>query len=84
MPGRQFALVEPMAHRRRQRQQPQRVGDMAAALADGFGEARLGAAEFGQQPLVGLGLFERRQILALQILDERDFERLDIARGRGR
>ena len=44
-PARQLALVEPAAHRRRQGQQPQRVGDMAAALADGLGEARLGAAE---------------------------------------
>ena len=57
---------------------------MAAALADGLGEARLGAAEFGHEPLVGLGLFERRQILALQIFDERDFERLGIGKRRGR
>ena len=47
---------------------------MAAALADRLGEARLGAAELVHQPAVGLGLLERRQILALQILHQRDFD----------
>ncbi len=36
------------------------------------------AAELGQQPAVGLGLFERRQILALQVFDECYLERLGI------
>src|SRR4051812_28650761 len=78
MPGRQFAVIEPTVHRSRQRQQPQRVSDMAAALADGFGKTRLGAAKLLHQPAIGLGLLERRQILALQVLDQRDFQRLGI------
>ena len=68
-----------LAHRRGQRQQPYRVGDVAAALADRFGEARLAAAEFARQAAIGFGLLERRQILALQVLDQRDLERLGIA-----
>ena len=38
-------LFEPPTHGLRQAQQPQRVGDMTAALADGISESRLGAAE---------------------------------------
>ena len=76
------ALSAPSSSWRRtgagKREQPHRVGDMAAALADRLGDARLGAAEFPHQPAIGLGLFERRQILALQIFDERDLQRLDI------
>ena len=51
---------------------------MAAALADGFGETRLGAAKLLHQPAVGLSLLERRQILALQVLDQRHFQRVRI------
>ena len=47
---------------------------MAAALAHGFGETRLGAAELVHQPAVGLGLLQCRQVLALQVLDQRDFQ----------
>src|SRR5215469_12900507 len=53
---------------------------MAAALADGLGERRLGAPELLHQPVIGLGLLQRRQILALQVLDERDLERLGIGK----
>src|SRR5271169_3362552 len=51
---------------------------MTAALAEGVGEARLGPAELVDQPAVGLRFFERRQILALKVLDQCDFERLRI------
>ena len=54
------------------------VADMAATFADRVGEIRLSATEFPHQPLVGLGLFERRQILTLQIFDKRDFHRLGV------
>src|SRR6266851_10042962 len=79
MPGRQHALFKTAPHRRRQRQEAQRVGDMAAALADGFGNAGLAVAEFAGEAAIGLGLFERREVFALQILDKRDFERFRIA-----
>ena len=52
---------------------------MAAALAERLGEIGLAAAEFAHQPAVGLGFFQRRQILALQVFDEGDFQRLQIA-----
>src|SRR5271165_212423 len=51
---------------------------MTAALAEGVGEARLGPAELVDQPAVGLRFFERRQILALKVLDQCDFERIRI------
>ena len=38
----------------------------------------LGVAEFVHQALVALGLFQRRQILALDVLDQRDLERFTI------
>ncbi len=79
MPGRQRALFKTAPHRRRQRQEPQRVGDVAAALADGFGNAGLAVAEFAREASIGLGLFERREVFALQVFDQRDFERFRIA-----
>src|SRR5271166_3683470 len=51
---------------------------MTAAFADRLGEAGLAAAEFLHQPAIGLCLLERRQILALKVLDQCDFERLRI------
>ena len=38
----------------------------------------LGMAKLLDQPVIRLGLLERRQVLALQIFDQRNFERLDI------
>ena len=59
MAGGELALVEPAAHRRRQRQQPHRVCDMTATFAESLGEARLGAGEFFDQPALGLRLIQR-------------------------
>src|SRR5215467_7290819 len=52
---------------------------MAAALADGFGETGLRAAELRDQPAVSLSLFQRRQVFALQVFNERDFQHLGIS-----
>src|SRR4051794_12405079 len=52
---------------------------MAAALADRIGEACLTAPELAHQAAIGLGFFERREIGALQILDQRDLDHLGIA-----
>ena len=52
---------------------------MAAALADRFGEARLAAPELAHQAAIGFGFLERREIGALQILDQRDLDHLGIA-----
>src|SRR5579885_697790 len=51
---------------------------MAAALADGLGEALLRVAELLHEPAVALGFLERAQILALDVLDEGDFERFAV------
>ena len=51
---------------------------MAAALADRLGQSSLAAPEFLHQPAIGFRLFQRRQILTLQILDEGDFQRLGV------
>ena len=53
---------------------------MAAAFADGVGKARLGATELRDQPAVGFGFFERRQIFALKVLDQGDFEHFGIGK----
>ena len=57
-----------------QGQKPQRVGDMAAALADGPRHVLLVVAEFLDQALIGLGLLQGLQVLALDILDQRQLE----------
>src|ERR1700733_1756032 len=54
---------------------------MAAALAQGLGEARLSAAELVDQPAKRLRFFENCQIFALQILDQRNLQCLDITEG---
>src|SRR5215472_7351362 len=51
---------------------------MAAALANRLGEVSLAAAKFLHQPAIGLRFLERRQVLTLQVLDQRDFERFGI------
>ena len=48
---------------------------MAARFVDQPGERRLAMAEILDQPLIGLGFFDRVQIFALDILDQRNFER---------
>ena len=55
----------------RQLQQTQRVGDMAAALADDAGDLVL-AREFGRQRLVAGRLFHRIEIGALHVFDDRE------------
>ena len=59
-------------------EQAQRVGDMAAALADARAPALPGCGRIGDQALIAARLLERGQILALHVLDERDLERLAV------
>ncbi len=79
MSGGQRLLFELLLDRRWQCQQSQGIGDVAAALADGLGDLCLATAELVHQAAVGFRLLQRRQILALQILDEGDLEHLGIA-----
>src|SRR5438445_12496412 len=80
MPGAQRTLVELALDGRRQGQQSQCVGNMAAALADCLGDIALAMPELSHQAAVGLRLLERCQILPLEILDERDLQDLGIAK----
>ena len=73
--GRQRAVDQHVADHVRQLQQPQRVGDMAAALADHLAEVGLGIAVLVDQLLVALRLFDRVEVGALDVLDDREFER---------
>ena len=61
-------------------QQPQCIGDMAAALADRFGDVVLAVAEFVGQALIARRLFDRIEVGALHILDDSELERFAIAR----
>ena len=51
---------------------------MAAALADDPGHRVLGAAEPLHQQGIGIGLFQRVQVRTLDILDDGDFQHLEI------
>ena len=55
-------------------QQPQRIGDMRAAFADDFRQLRLGIAKIGPKPLIAARLLDRVEILALDVLDDRQFQ----------
>ena len=59
-------------------QQPQRVGDMRAAFADDFRQLRLGIAKIGPKPLIAARFLDRVEILALDVLDDRQLESLAI------
>src|SRR5690625_3585933 len=61
------------ARQRRQTEQPQRVGDGAAALADSLRHRFLVEAVV-HQLLKRFGLLQRVQVLPLQVLDDRQLE----------
>jgi len=52
---------------------------VAATLADAPRQIILRVAELLQQPAIAVGLFERCQILALDVFDQRQLERLAVA-----
>jgi hypothetical protein len=57
-----------------QAEQAQRVGHRGPALADAFGDGLVRQAEVLLQGGVGLGFFDRVQVAALQVLDQRQLE----------
>ena len=75
MAGRQRAVDQHVADHVRQLEQPQRVGDMAAALADDLAEIGLRIVVLVDQLLVAQRLFDRIEVGALDVLDDREFER---------
>ena len=71
----QLAGPHQVLHAVGQLQQAQRVGEMAAALADDLGEVLLRIAVAVHQQLVALALLDRVQVLALDVLDDGDLDR---------
>ena len=69
-------LLDPIG----QRLQPQRVGNMAAAFANHAGDIVLAVAEIADQRAIAFGLFERIEIGALHVLDDRKLQRFDVGR----
>ena len=69
-------LGEPALDARGEFQQPHAVGDGGAALADFLGDVVLAEPEFLGKPLVGDGFFNRVEVFALNVFDEREFEHL--------
>ncbi len=67
--GGELAGPDQGLHALGQLQQPQRVGEMAAALADGVGDVLLGVAEALDQLVVAGRLLDRVEVLALHVLD---------------
>ena len=59
-----------------QPQQPHVVGDRRPILADRFGDLFLGQAELVAEAAIGVRFFDRIQILALDVLDERRGQQL--------
>src|SRR3546814_9900401 len=72
----QLAFAEQQLHALRQRQQAQGVGDVAAALPERAREIFLGVLEVVDQAAVALRFFKRGQVLSLNVLDDRQLERL--------
>ena len=68
--GGQPAVLQQRLHRRRQPQQAQSVGEMAAALADGVRHLLLGVAEPLDQLAVAGRLLDGIEIRALHVLDQ--------------
>jgi hypothetical protein len=58
-----------------QLEQAQQVGDRRARAPDRFRRLLVGELEFLEQPLERRGFLERAQVLALDVLDQRDRER---------
>src|SRR5690606_18848390 len=61
-------------------QQAQQVRDMAAAFVERLGQTFLRVAETVHQLAEGGGLFDRVQIGALDVFDQRDLEHLGIVK----
>ena len=76
MTSSQAAGLDKFLDGRRQRQQAQRVGHVASALADRVCDCLLRMGEILRQPPIGPRLVERRQVRSLQVLDQRKLERL--------
>ncbi len=71
VPRREHAGRHAPLHRRRQTQQPQGVGDLRAGAPDALGQLVVRAVEVLEQLVVGRGLFQRVELSAVQVLQQR-------------
>ena len=78
MAGGEAAVDEHRLDRVGEREQSQRVGDRGAALAEPSRELFLREPVLVDEMLKAGGLFERIEVLALQILDDRKLEGLAV------
>src|SRR2546422_4399761 len=74
----QPALIDGELHFFGKIQQAHGVRDRYPAAADGLGDLLLGEPEFGAEPAIRPGPFHWIEVLAPDILDQRDLERLPI------
>ena len=72
--GAQPAVDDHRLNRRRQRQQAHKIGDMAPAFADRFGDFVLAAAKILDQTLIAGGFLDSVEVGSLDIFDKRDFQ----------
>ncbi len=72
--GRERSVDDHVADRVRQLQQAQRIGDMAAALADDLSEIGLRVIVLVEQLLVAERLLDRIEVGALHVLDDGELE----------
>src|SRR5438552_2217252 len=78
MPGSEASARQLALDRLGKPQQPERVRDRRAALADARGDLFLRVTEVVEQALVRRRFLERREVVALDVLDERELEALAI------
>ena len=71
----ELAFLDQRPDRLRQVEQAQQVRHGRARAADGFGDLLVGQVEFRDQPAEGERFFQRIQVLALDVLDERHRDR---------
>ena len=74
MPGRELPAFELRLDRIREGQEAERVRDGRPTLPHALRDFLLGQAVDVHQVAVGLRFFERGQVLALQILNERELQ----------
>ena len=79
MAGGKFAAADERLHRFRKLEQAQHVGDVATALADDPSDLVLAVFELPTERLITCGFFERIEVFALDVLDDRQFQRFGVA-----
>ncbi len=79
MPHRELAGREKLLHAVGQLEQPQEVRHRRPLLADTLRDLLLRQSELFVELVIGVRLFDRVQVLTLDVLDERDLERVPFA-----